>query len=57
MYFKIFMRSTQRHQAAISAGSDLLAITAVCRLGTARNGPGENFDAHPQRPADPAAEM
>ena len=49
--------SPQRHLAAISAGGDLLASYLSTCLGTAAARPGENFDAHPRRPAPPAAEL
>ena len=50
------IRRPQRHLAAVPAGGDLLASYLSTWLGTSAARPGENFDAHPQRQAPPAAE-
>ena len=50
------IRRPQRHLAAVSSGGDLLASYLSIWLGMSAARPGENFDAHPRRPAPPAAE-
>ena len=52
-----FIGSPQRHLAAISAGSNLLAIYLRICPGVSPDQPGKTFDAHPWRPAPLTAEL
>ena len=57
MWSQKFDKKTMRHLAAVSAGGNLLASYLSTCLGSAAARPGENFDAHPRRPAPSTAEF